>query len=296
VLGMHRSGTSAMMRMLGELGIPSCIQADLIPGLAGNPRGHYESATLLRINSELIESVGRTWWCPPEIGTLVPGDDADAKARARDAFMSVHPTLRWACKDPRSCVTMPFWFAVLDDPPPIIVAISRNPLEVAASLHKRDHFSKRLGLAMWERYARSMLTYMDGQRVFLTDYDDLVTQPAQWCENAVAFFHSLGIPLEVESLTALTQTLEPGLRHSRYGVEDLVNDPDVSENQVAIYNALRASAGAAAAFQSPRLPEEDPGVEKRFRRTLRIDRRAARRLELLVWRRMRRTSSAPKSE
>ena len=65
VLGMHRSGTSLITRLVSLLGIEVCRYEDLLVGGARNPRGHWESVSLNAYNDRLLEELGCTWFCPP---------------------------------------------------------------------------------------------------------------------------------------------------------------------------------------------------------------------------------------
>ena len=53
VVGMHRSGTSAAARLVNLLGIPTCVEEDLLLKTEDNPRGYWESATLTGLNDRL---------------------------------------------------------------------------------------------------------------------------------------------------------------------------------------------------------------------------------------------------
>ena len=57
VLGMHRSGTSAAARLVNFLGIPTCVDEDLLPTTEDNPKGFWESASLAALN-DLTEGDG----------------------------------------------------------------------------------------------------------------------------------------------------------------------------------------------------------------------------------------------
>lgn len=56
VLGMHRSGTSALTRCINLLGVPLGVADDLMPTGEANPRGYWESASLTRVSGELVWS------------------------------------------------------------------------------------------------------------------------------------------------------------------------------------------------------------------------------------------------
>ena len=86
VVGMHRSGTSAVTRVIDALGAPA--GRSLLPALPENPQGFWEVAPLMDLNDELLEHLGGSWDAPPAPD---PGWQADAAiggfaSRAREVF------------------------------------------------------------------------------------------------------------------------------------------------------------------------------------------------------------------
>src|SRR5690242_13889401 len=59
VLGMHRSGTSAITRVFSLLGAD--LPKNLMPAAAFNQAGHWESNDLAAIHDKLLASAGSTW-------------------------------------------------------------------------------------------------------------------------------------------------------------------------------------------------------------------------------------------
>ena len=60
VLGMHRSGTSAVTRVINLLGAD--LPSNLMPAVAGaNEPGFWESMDVYRLNDEILASVGSSW-------------------------------------------------------------------------------------------------------------------------------------------------------------------------------------------------------------------------------------------
>jgi hypothetical protein len=59
VLGMHRSGTSALTGTLAKLG--ASLPKDLMPANESNPRGYWESLGLVKLHDELLASAGSSW-------------------------------------------------------------------------------------------------------------------------------------------------------------------------------------------------------------------------------------------
>ena len=60
VLGMHRSGTSAITRVLNLLGVE--LGAHLMPAAAGNNEGGFwEHMRVVEIHEALLHALGRSW-------------------------------------------------------------------------------------------------------------------------------------------------------------------------------------------------------------------------------------------
>ena len=59
VLGMHRSGTSALSHAVTLLGATPA--ATLMPPAADNPRGFWESSVLAALNDRILAQGGSRW-------------------------------------------------------------------------------------------------------------------------------------------------------------------------------------------------------------------------------------------
>ena len=59
VMGMHRSGTSALARVLSLRGAE--LPAHLMPPNHGNASGYWEPAPIVAINDEMLEYFGSAW-------------------------------------------------------------------------------------------------------------------------------------------------------------------------------------------------------------------------------------------
>ena len=157
VLGMHRSGTSAMAGALKIMGLN--LGSNLLPpdGFE-NAKGFWEHLEILQVHEDLLHSmqlrwdhVGpfpKDWWLErsvePYRKKLIDIIDGDF---CHSSF--------WALKDPRMCRLMPFWLEIFArvKSKPFFVHIIRNPLEVAASLKRRNHFPVEKSLILWALHA-----------------------------------------------------------------------------------------------------------------------------------------------
>jgi hypothetical protein len=157
VLGMHRSGTSAVAGTLVKLGGAS--PKHLMGADEDNARGHFESAVLTAFSEALLASAGSNWqdWRLFDPGWYASPVAAEYKRRAKDLFEAEFggaalPVL----KDPRICRFAPFWLDVLRELQmgPRIVMPIRSPLDVAHSLAIRRRWPMPVakGLLLWLRH------------------------------------------------------------------------------------------------------------------------------------------------
>jgi len=149
---MHRSGTSALTGALAKSGAFPGTQ--LMPATADNPEGYWECAPVVHLNEELLKRLGARWdsVAPLPAGwTALPGIEA-LRADARKIIDAEFGDSKYAVlKDPRLCRLLPFWRHVLGEAGFNLscVLVVRRPMEVAASLARRDQFGPEKSLAMW---------------------------------------------------------------------------------------------------------------------------------------------------
>jgi hypothetical protein len=262
VLGMHRSGTSAATRLANLLGIPTCVEDDFFAAQPDNPRGHWESRSLTTFNERLLNALGCDWSCPPilESGWESAPSLSSLAAEGKALFEQVTPTEDWVWKDPRNCVTLPFWFESLAARP-VAVLVHRNPLSIAASLHARDGLPKRAALALWERYLRSVLSALAGIPTALMRYDELVDDPVTWCVSLRDFLDGAGLATTSPEKSEIRAFVAEELRHTCYTSGDFSADPEVTEPQRALFQALEELGNSGGDFVPPELPPESASTE-----------------------------------
>jgi hypothetical protein len=217
---MHRSGTSAVARILNLLGLPLCDSRDLMPHVAGNPTGHWESQTLMWLNERLLAEIGARWNYLPDVDGPVAAWHGLAQhaAEARRTFLRLHPTPTWAWKDPRLCVLLPFWRTVLACDPPIVLVL-RHPLEISASLAARDGLEQAHALRLWELSCRHALLACSGAPLYAIHYRDLLADTLGVCHRLTSFLQAVGLPAQLND-DAVTAFLNPQLRHTSFDTCD----------------------------------------------------------------------------
>lgn len=178
VLGMHRSGTSALSRLLNILG--GSLPARLIGANHGNEEGHWESATIAEFNDRILDSAGSRWNdCQPITrdwyNSLVYRGFTN---QARELLVSeFEDSPLFVFKDPRNCRLARFWLDALEAEgitPAIIIPI-RHPDEVAESLERRDAMGIGYGHLLWLRHVLDAEAGTRGRKRLFTTYHELLS-------------------------------------------------------------------------------------------------------------------------
>jgi hypothetical protein len=245
VVGMHRSGTSMVAKLLQQAGLNLGDEADLMPPAEENPEGFYEHLEFVRLNNEVLNVAGAGWDCPPAAGFNWHDDALDSfRERARSLASQLEERLPWGWKDPRTSLTLPFWRGALG--PLQIVAVVRNPLEVVISLNRRNGFSFALGLTLWQIYAERILEDTSPAERLVTHYDSYFLEPEQEITRVLAF---LGLD-HGQDRQALKSAALPALRHHRKTVRDLEDDGFPVE-AIDLYVRLCREAGWVEGNREP---------------------------------------------
>lgn len=154
LLGMHRSGTSLIARLLDELGLFQGheLQED------------HESTYFLDVNDMLMKRIGASWDNPGPTRPFLENPQAldltarclagDLQSKHLKGYLGLRRYLKlrsltklqdpWGWKDPRTVFTLPAWLRLF--PGAKLVYIVRNGIDVAASLQVREkrELSRRL--------------------------------------------------------------------------------------------------------------------------------------------------------
>jgi hypothetical protein len=155
VLGMHRSGTSALAGLLAQLGARA--PKALMPGDANNPQGYWESQAFHDFHERLLRSAGSQWdaWTQVSPEWLHRASAERYGDECRDLLQrEFGDAPLFVLKDPRMCRLMPFWLPVLASAGIAATAILvvRNPHEVARSLLRRNALASTSSMLIWLRH------------------------------------------------------------------------------------------------------------------------------------------------
>lgn len=271
VLGMHRSGTSAVTGALSRLGMS--LGGRLVPAAPDNPLGYFENADAVEINETLLLELGRGW---DDLRPLPEGWRASAAADA--ARQRIATWLRHevpgaetvVLKDPRLCLSFPLWREVFEANGVAVrvVLAHRRLSEVVASLMARDALAPRHALLLALQHVLLAEQSSRGLKRTGSHYDALMAAPAIELTRVLDALQLSSPP--VEDLARAVAGFDSQQRHHRHS-EAVAGSEDLSEICAAVEvfarssgvpeslpEAYLAAVMQAAADEAPRLqPDAD---------------------------------------
>jgi hypothetical protein len=281
VLGMHRSGTSVVTALLHRAGLAFGRDPRFDRGGPANPRGFWEIQALTRTNEGLLRALDGEWSAPPDLANGWPTDPRLMPLRpgAERIFRRSMPARAWVWKDPRLCLTTPFWQALGVQTSAAIVVV-RHPSEVLASLAARDGLEPRLSAALWERYLHGAVASARGLPTVIVSYGTVLADPVGWTAATRDRLAGIGMTLgDLAPDGVVASTVDVRLRHTHRGSADLRSDPLVSPEQGALFDVL-LDAERSGTVDELQLPPVTPGaaelLDERRRQRAETRRRKAR--------------------
>ncbi|WP_185858937.1 sulfotransferase domain-containing protein [Vreelandella nanhaiensis] len=223
ILGMHRSGTSAVTGALEKLGVS--LPQDLWPAQDDNPKGFFEGRRVIEINELILKESGSSYddtRFQKHLTNDLIEKYLDRTKRLIEEEFSYSKI--FALKDPRMCVTFPLWERALKELEIEIKVILpyRNPFEVARSLKSRNDFSTDKSLLIWvkhvlyaEKYSRSYSRYFLSFNSLLTNAEEEITKIANF----------IGVKAESSSIGEVRSNfLEKELKHHNLNLNNVAEE------------------------------------------------------------------------
>lgn len=245
VLGMHRSGTSALARVFSLLGAK--LPRNLVGANPTNEAGHWESLDLMLSHDELLATAGSQWddWRIFNSDWIHSGVAEDYRQKLLGILKNdFNGSPLFLVKDPRICRFVPFWLEVLEGfgAKTCIVISVRNPLEVAASLKRRDGFPSAKSYLLWLRHV------LDAERATrqlpraVVAYEDLLNDWRSLVEK-VGVRTGICWPRRSDrSDLEIDQFLVDSLRHHQADHSELTARSDIVDWVREAYRILRQMA------------------------------------------------------
>ncbi len=230
VLGMHRSGTSALTRVLSLLGAD--LPNRLMGANRGNDTGHWEPQNLVTINDQLLSEGGSSWddwrrfdWQALQekylhfrntIAVCLQEDFGDSEL--------------FALKDPRICRLVPLFKDVSDQLNIELRYIIpyRSATDVAASLNSRDGITIGYAKLIWARYMLDAEASTRGSKRIFVPYDALLSDFEGVC-NRIGSSLDVEWPISIaEARTNIAAYVRPELRHHRTTEDSLPIEDEIA--------------------------------------------------------------------
>ena len=277
VLGMHRSGTSSVTRLLNLAGAYFGAEGIATETNDENPKGFWERRDARAVCDGLLHGGGFDWWQIADFDLdRIPEDVRREQLAAFSRIvLELDEHRPWVLKEPRLALLLPLVRPLLEAP--VFVYVTREPLEIAESLLTRNGFPLPVGIALWESYTiHGTAAVGDDPRVVIS-YGDLMHDPVGITTHLVQELTALGVPsLRMPSESEVMEFITPSLHRHR---ETAISRSEyLNETQGALAGALDSggwldatatrplSAGAAATL---RAFEEREALAVDLRETLR---------------------------
>lgn len=228
VLGMHRSGTSAITRVLNLAG--ASLPNNLLGADRWNEGGTWESLALLAYHDGLLAELGSSWDDSRalEMGKLRPHRREEVRSEIAGVIRSEYGDAGlFVVKDPRICRFARLTITALRTAniDVRVVIPFRNPLEVCDSLERRDGMPKTRAAMLWLRHVLDAeAAGRDAKHVFVS-YSSLLTD---WQATLERVSEQIGVPWPYgieEIKPQVERYLQPTHRHFNRTAEEVILDP-----------------------------------------------------------------------
>lgn len=245
ILGMARSGTSAIARGVKALGIDLGDKFKA-PSDRWNPKGFFEDTDIVyKINRGVLYALDYPWMSTTLIDELQAHQGAlqDFKKSAVSLIRQRMATSQyWGFKDPRTAKILPFWQAVFADlnlKDSYVIAL-RNPLASAYSYQSLSGCDLEEALLLWLMHVVPAVDGTMGKNRVVVSYELLMQDPHLQLNR-------IRIGLDIPDLadtseidTYADEFLDKKLRHFDCSSDELKSHPAamVAPLCVRVYNLL----------------------------------------------------------
>lgn len=279
IIGMHRSGTSLLSRILEKAGIFMGVKKD----------ENNESLFFLKFNDWILKQANATWDNPYNY-TLVDEDFKNLmadlakkyiKSFRRIEYLGLKRTLKyksleeldflWGWKDPRNTFTLDMWLKVF--PNAKIIHIYRNPIDVAESLRKRTLSIKKdfkwnlkreikllltkgylgygdsmrignieEGIKLWKEYISRIFELEEdlSLNILHIQYEDFLEKPIDNLKKITDF---IGLDFKEDKLKTYVESINPNRKYAflnnRYLIDVYENIKDDKFLEKLDYNNIK---------------------------------------------------------
>lgn len=226
ILGMHRSGTSAIAGAINQLGVYFGNPDDMMTPLAENPEGFWERHDLVYIHDTILHKLKREWDCAIPLPV-----QWHFSAEMRSDWIELNNLIKkefidhacWGWKDPRTALLMDIWKDILKNLNIELncIYVYRNPIDVANSLAKRDSFPHEKSYGIWMNYNLAAINATIGLPVVFLSYESFLQDCQSELKRCADLLNIPWPEQDLELKKMLKRLIRPDLCHSSCDKNDL---------------------------------------------------------------------------
>ena len=216
VLGMHRSGTSAIAKRLESFGVN--LGETLIPGKKDNIEGYQEDADFVEINRKIIS------WLGGDAGASLLQSRLKLKNIPTHYQIEARKILadraaqynHFGVKDPRFCLLLPFWLPLFKESfeKLSIIFAYRNPVNVVASLVSRQNAHQEKSYFLWLQYVAISINDLLDHNFEFVNFDSLFEKGAHGIDKIFNHLCPEGQNPDINKISEYNEKwLDKKLRH-----------------------------------------------------------------------------------
>ena len=220
VLGMHRSGTSAVAGHLCSHGFRA--PYDTPPADHNNPTGYWESQSIVRLHTELLAEAQSSWDDPflpaaEEMGA----DMVTSRAHLAQALAAAFPGEAdrsgvALLKDPRHCRWLPLWNSFISAHciDSAVLLIHRHPMAVLKSLKRREQLPADRILLLWLEHTLEAEFYSRRFRRVIVSYEQFLKNPSATVASVQGLWPDLDFAAKDQE-DGVKVEVRPDLNHAK---------------------------------------------------------------------------------
>lgn len=232
VLGMARSGTSAIASGLDALGVPFGDQLAPAKSL-WNPKGFWEDTDIVyNVNRSVMYAIDYTW---SEVNWQQAFSEQNNHLnRIKDYAVGILKsrftgTDYFGFKDPRTAKIVPFWKSVFDQMSEVdepltdhYVIVLRNPLSSAYSYQRVTGCDLETGILLWlVMHLIPAICDTNGKHRLVVSYESMMKDPKTQLNRMKQFFNFPLAQDEARLTSYTSQFLDKSLQHFDFTRADL---------------------------------------------------------------------------
>ena len=263
ILGMHRSGTSALAGLLNLSGV--YFGNKLLPPMKEvNEKGFFENERIVLADERILRLLGFHWLDPRSIPEYIWLDSRFSVLQHKIEEI-IHKELLsssfWGIKDPRICRLLPLWKKIFSKikTDPCYVLIFRHPDEVSSSIYRRDGIDSEAVYISWLWHVLDSEFYTRNNKRGFVLYENLLSDSRKVLSDLQ---ETLSIDLSVERFP--NDFIQESLRHanknkrfknsSKFRDISVILYEGIIQNKAAIFDEVRNIFLKEIELLSPFLP------------------------------------------